>query len=507
MSRTKNSMMNIVISLGGQVILLFFSFLSRSVFINMLSEEYLGINGLFSSILNMLSLAELGVGTAITYSLYKPIAKNDERKIKSLMKFFKQTYIAIGSVVLILGLALTPFLEVFIKKMPDIPNLKLFYVIYLLNTAVSYFYAYKRTLISANQKAYIATAYNQIFTIIRNVAQIMLLWTTRNFLFYLLAQIVCTVLENIAISRKADAMFPYIKENCSEKLDKETLGEIKRNTLATIFRKTSAVVVMGTDNLLISKFVGIAEVGVYSNYFMITNSLNVIINQVFGALTASVGNLGVLEDSERTREIFKSTFLMGFWISGFITICLYNLFNPFITLWIGREYLFSTEVVLVIVFNFYIIGMKSTANTFIEALGLYWYDRYKPIFESIINLVVSLIMVRYLGVAGVFIGTAISTITTCFWFEPYILYKYGFKSPVNEYFVRYIGYSLVMLAAGWVTWMLCGLVTGVQLFSFLIKMLICAIVPNVLFLIAFYNTKEFQFLLGKLPQKFRILKH
>ena len=506
MSRTKNSMMNVVTALGGQVVLLLFSFFSRSVFINMLSEEYLGINGLFSSILNMLSLAELGVGTSITYSLYKPIAENDERKIKALMKFFRQAYIAIGGIVLVVGLVLTPFLEVFIKDMPDIPNLKLYYIMYLLNTAISYFYTYKRTLIIANQKSYISTAYNQIFTIIRNVAQIVLLWMTRDFLLYLLAQIVCTILENIAVSRKADAMFPYLKEECSDKLDQETLAQIKKNTFAMVFHKTASVVVMGTDNLLISKFIGIAEVGLYSNYLMITNSLNVIISKVFSALTASVGNLGASEDSGRTRDIFKNIFLIGFWISGFTSISLHNLFNPFITLWIGEQYLFPTGIVFVIVFNFYVTGMRSTANTFIEALGLYWYDRYKPIFESIINLVASLILVRYLGVAGVFIGTAISTMTTCFWVEPYILYKYGFKSSAKEYFVRYIGYTLVMLAAGWVTWMLCSLVTGGQLISFIIKMGICTIVPNVIFLAVFYRTKEFQFLLSKVPQKFRILK-
>ena len=204
--------------------------------------------------------------------------------------------------------------------------------------------------------------------------------------------------------------------------------------------------------------------------------------------------------------IFKNIFLIGFWISGFTSISLHNLFNPFITLWIGEQYLFPTGIVFVIVFNFYVTGMRSTANTFIEALGLYWYDRYKPIFESIINLVASLILVRYLGVAGVFIGTAISTMTTCFWVEPYILYKYGFKSSSKEYFVRYIEYTLVMLAAGWITWMLCGLVTGGQLVAFIMKMGICAIVPNVIFLAAFYRTKEFQFLLSKVPQKFRILK-
>ena len=501
MNRTKNSMMNIMISLGGQAIILIISFLSRSFFINVFSEEYLGINGLFSSILNMLSLAELGIGTAITYSLYKPIAENDVMQIKLLMNFFRKTYFLIGTVVLSIGFLLTPFLQVFIKDTPDVPNLKIYFLLYVINTAISYFYTYKRTLIIAYQKAYISTAYNHIFTIIRNIAQIILMVYTKQFLLYLLVQIVFTTFENIAISKKADMLFPFLKENCIGNIDGNSLNEIKKNTVAMLFHKIGGIVVLGTDNLLISKFVGITEVGLYSNYLLITNALATVINQIFNSLTASIGNLGASETVRKTHSVFESINLIGFWVYGFASICLINLMNPFIYLWIGEQYTFPIEIVGLIVFNFYISGMRTSVNTFKGALGLYWNDRYKPVFESVVNLTLSILLINIWGIAGVFIGTAISTITTSFWIEPYVLYTYGFKMSVKEYFTKYISFGLILFLTGGITYLLCKLVNDTTLFSFISKLVICLIVPNIIFLFIFFRTDEFKLLLSKLPIK------
>jgi O-antigen/teichoic acid export membrane protein len=493
--------MNMMISLGGQAIILIISFLTRSIFISVFSEEYLGINGLFSSILNMLSLAELGIGTAITYSLYKPIAENDLMQIKLLMKFFRKTYFLIGIVVLSIGFLLTPFLQVFIKDTPDVPNLNIYFLLYVINSAISYFYTYKRILVIAYQKAYISTAYNHIFTIIRNVAQIILIIITKQFLVYLLVQMVCTILENIAISKKANAMFPFLKEDCIGSIDENSLNEIKKNTLAMLFHKIGGIVVLGTDNLLISKFIGITEVGVYSNYLMITNALTTVFNQIFNSLTASIGNLGASESVEKTRRVFKSVDLMGFWVYGFASICLINLMNPFIYLWVGEKYTFPIPIVGLIVFNFYINGMRTSVNTFKGALGLYWNDRYKPAVESVINLTLSILFINIWGIAGVFIGTAISTVTTSFWIEPYVLYRYGFKMSAKEYFTSYISFGLIVLLTGGFTYLLCNLVNYTTLFSLLAKLVICLIVPNIIFLVIFFRTDEFKFLISKLPIK------
>jgi O-antigen/teichoic acid export membrane protein len=325
----------------------------------------------------------------------------------------------------------------------------------------------------------------------------------------LIVQIIFTIAENIAVSRKADNLYPYLKYKSVHKLDKETYSEIKRNTAAMIFHKIGSVLVMGTDNLLISKFVGIVAIGLYSNYLLIISSLSTFYGLVFQSVTASIGNLGVTESEDRAHFIFRCLNLVGFWLYGFSAICLINLFNPFIELWLGKEYLFSISLVLVIVINFYLTGMRRSVTTYKDALGLYWQDRYKPIFESIINLTISIVLVKEYGVIGVFIGTVISTLTTCFWIEPYVLFKHGFHKSAKNYFVRYILYTLVMLLAGIVTWIFTNMIQDGSVSSFIIKTFICIIIPNVVFIIAFYKTPEFKYLVGILKsfnKKVKLIK-
>ncbi len=499
MSRTRNSMINIAAALGGQAGALLVSVVARSIFVKVLAAEYLGINGLFSNMLNMLSLAELGVGAAITYSLYRPIAQEDTLQIRALMDFFRKAYITIGLVIFALGVALTPFLDVFIKNPPQIPELRIYFLLFVVNNSISYFYSYKRSLIIASQKDYISTAYHYAFFLFRNFFQIAVLLTTANFLMFLLIQLASTLLENIFISRKADSMFPYLKEPCDRKLDSESLAIIKKNTLAMVFHKVGTVVVFGTDNLLIAKLVGIVEVGFYSNYSLIIGALNRTYSQIFRAMKASVGNIGATETPERAMSIFYGINLMGFWIYGFSSICLVNLLNPFIVLWLGERFLFPMPVVLVIVLNFYLSGMRKSVISFKDSFGLFWHDRYKPLFEAAVNLVASIALYFVFGMIGIFIGTVISTLSTCFWIEPYVLYRYGFKSPVRNYFGKYLLYSSVLILAGSVTWWLNSLVSGGQIEAFLVKLLICAFVPNLVFLCAFSRTEEFHFLLSKIP--------
>lgn len=497
MSRTRKSLINIAAALGGQAGSLLISVVARYVFVKVLAAEFLGINGLFSNMLNMLSLAELGIGAAITYSLYRPIAIDDTLQIRALMDFFRKAYITIGLVIFALGVALTPFIEVFIKDPPQIPQLRLYFLLFVVNNSISYFYSYKRSLIIASQREYVATAYHFAFFVLRNMVQIAVLLMMADFLMFLLIQLGSTLLENIFISRKADAMFPYLKGSSERKLDSKSLALIKKNTLAMVFHRLGSVIVFGTDNLLISKLVGIVEVGFYSNYYLIIGALNRIINHVFRSMRASIGNIGVTETPERAMSIFYGINLAGFWIYGFSSICLVNLLNPFIVLWLGERFLFPIPMVLVIVLNFYLTGMRVSVLSFKDSLGLFWHDRYKPLFESFVNLVASILFYYAFGMIGIFIGTTVSTLSTCFWIEPFVLYKYGFNSPVGDYFRRYLFYCSVLLVAAGITWFLEGFVPGHDIQSFILKTVICAIVPNLIFGILFFRTREFRFLFKK----------
>lgn len=224
--RIKSSMVNLVFAITGQSLGLLISFFARIVFIQILGKEYLGLNGLFTNILSLLSLVELGIGPAITYSLYKPLAHKDISKVKSLMRLYKKAYITIGILILILGLLMMTFLEVFIKTIPDIPYIHLIFFLFVLNSAISYFYSYKRALIISDQKRYIATIYRYSFFILLNIIQIFMLYLTQNFILFLICQILVTLAENIVVSKKADKLYPYLKEKISKRLIKKHLKKL-----------------------------------------------------------------------------------------------------------------------------------------------------------------------------------------------------------------------------------------------------------------------------------------
>ena len=281
MSRTRNSVRNLSYALIGQGLGFVISFVARIFFIRILGSEYLGLNGLFTNVLTILSLAELGVGEAITFSLYKPLAENDTKKCIMLMQLYKKVYTVIGCAILLIGVSLTPFLPLVIKNMPDIPYINLIYILFVVNTAVSYFFSYKRNLIIADQKKYIATFYRYLAHAIFTFLEIIFLIITKNYIVYLFIMIAATLADNIMVSRKADKMYKFLKTEKQVPLDKESKDSIIKNTRAMMMHKVGNVVVNSTDNILLSMFVSLESVGLYSNYFFITNALNSITSHVF----------------------------------------------------------------------------------------------------------------------------------------------------------------------------------------------------------------------------------
>lgn len=508
--RTQSSLKNLTFAFGGQSVGLVISFITRIIFVRILSAEYLGLNGLFTNIISLLSLVDLGVGEALNYSLYKPLSDNDMEKVKSLMRLYQRAYRVIGIIVAVIGFSLTPFLSFFIKNIPNIPHIKFIYLLFVFNSVVSYFYSYKRSLIISDQKRYIATIYRYGFFIAMNIVQIIVLIVTHNYVLFLVCQIAATLLENIVVSKKTDTLYPYLKEKRINQLDKETIQQIIKNTKALIVHRLGGVVVNSTDNLVISRYVGMVWVGFYSNYQLVINALNLIISHVFASITASVGNLGVSESQEKIKSIFNIVFFVNFWIYSFFTICLVSVFTPFIKIWVGEEYILSTNTVLIIILNFYLSGMRRTVLTFRDAMGLYWYDRYKPIFEIIINLTASLVLVKKLGVTGVFLGTTTSIITTNLWVEPYILHKYGLKTSVIPFFKRYMFYTIVTIFSCFATYSIANIFQGNSVLTLCIRIMFCILVPNIIFLLIFYRTSEFNYLremIGKtILGKFKALK-
>lgn len=492
--RTKKSIKNIAFVIGGQLINALITFVSRTIFIYVLGSDYLGINGLFTNILSILSLTELGLGSAIIYSMYKPLAENDEYKISALMNLYSKTYRIIGVIVAILGLSLIPFLDIIISDKPNVSNLTFIYVLFLLDSVLSYYFSYKRSIIIADQKNYLNTINQQVFNIVKFIGQVIILIISKNYILYLLIQIISNFLSNIFISIKANKIYPYLKVNKDACLDQKEKRLIFRNVKAMMSHKVGGVVVNNTDNILISSFVGVHWVGLYSNYVLISGMINSILYQIFTVLTASVGNLNVTESKEKSKQIFYITLFVNFWIYSLCSICLWILFNPFITLWVGEKYIMTNNIVFIIVLNFFIAGMRQTTIMYNTTLGLFWNDRFKPWFEAGINIVASIIFLKLFGMAGVFLGTFISTILTSFWVDPYILYKYGFNGGLLKYFKKYLVYFIVTIISGGITTYVCSIIVGQTIRALMLKLGVCLIIPNLINLIIFFNTEEFRYL-------------
>ena len=492
-SRTSNVIRNVIGGVGGQLFTSILAFVCRTFFIKLLSAEYLGVNGLFANILSLLSLAELGIGPAIVFSMYKPIKDNDEEKVAKLMNFYKKAYRIIALVVAICGLALVPLLPFLIKDTSNIENLNLIFVLILSNTAVSYLLAYKGSMLNADQKAYVSVIFRNLFAVVQNVAQIVVLIITQNFILYLVVQIITTFLANLVQAIYVNKKYPFLVKYKKLKIDKQEQKGIMKNVRGMMLHKVGGYVLNGTDSLLISKFVGIIVVGIYSNYLMIINLIKGFVSQLTGATSASVGNLIASETKEKSYKVFNSMFFVYTWIYSFCFICFWVIFQPFITLWIGKDYLLDDLVLFIVLFNFLLNGMQECINTFTSATGLFWETRNKPILECVINLGVSILLAYYIGLPGVFIGTLASFIST-FWINPVLVFKRQFNQKVVKYFLRMILYVLITLGFAFgINYALGLILTGNMLVSVVVRVLVCLVVPNALWILIFFKTQEFDY--------------
>ena len=505
-SRASNVAKNLFIGVGGQMFSSIFAFVCRTFFIKYLGATYLGVNGLFANILSLLSLAEMGIGPAIVFSMYKPIRNDDKMGIARLMNFYKSAYRLIACIVTVLGLSMVPFLPHLIKDTPDIENLRLIFVLILLNTSVSYLFAHKGSMLSADQKNYVCVIFRNIFAVIQNILQLVVLILTKNFLLYLIVQIITTFLANFLQSIYVDKKYPFLVEYKSLKIDKDEQRTIMKNVKGMMLHKFGGFVLNGTDNLVISKFVGVIAVGVYSNYLLIINIIKTFVSQFTTATSASVGNLIASETKEKSYKTFNSLFFVFAWIYVFCFVSFWVIFQPFINWWIGSDYLLDRATLFLVLLIFLLTGFQECINTFTNATGLFWDTRLKPIFECVINIGVSLVLAYFIGLPGVFIGTLASFVCT-FWVSPRVVFKKQFQRSVAGYFLRFALYMFLALIMGFGTDLLCGLLATDYLFlDVVIRAVVCLILPNALWILIFFKTEEFTYcleLLKNLLKKFR----
>lgn len=494
--RTQRTTFNMIASVGSQFLAILLSFVSRSVFIYCLDARYLGINGLFTNIISLLSLAELGVGTALIYSMYEPLAHNDTKKLAALTRFYKRLYTTIGVSIALLGLALFPFLDFFINLDVGVPNVEYYYLLFLLQSVCSYFMVYKTSIMVADQKNYILTRNTMICNTCATVMQIIVLLIWKNYAIYLMIIVLFNILGNFYNSKISEKRYPYI--NDEESLAPAEKKKIWVNIKSMFLYKLGGVVLNNTDNILVSKLVGTLEVGFYSNYSLILHKVSNLTSLVFTSMQASLGNLNVDATPQKKKFMFDTLNLMSFWIYGFCSVCFCMLFQDFISIWVGESYLLDPITMYVCVANFYLQGVLYPVWCFRNTTGLFKETKYTMVLASALNIILSIVLGLSLGMPGIFGATIISRLTTNIWYDPYRLFKSYFHTSVAPYYVGEVlrAVFLVSFIAG--SQMLFMQLPGLVGWKCLIvKAVYCVVVVNGIFMVRYHKNASFRFIMER----------
>ena len=511
MSRTENAIKNTKYALISKLLSLFISFVSRTVFIHVLGNTFLGINGLFTEVLSVLSFAELGFGTALNYSLYAPVVRGDTVKTVKLLHFYKTVYRVIALIVAGLGLLLVPFLKYIVKGADTLTlhDLRLFFLLFLTNTVVSYFVSYKYSYVNARQENYLMTEINFAVNSLISCAQIVVILIFRNYLVYLLTHTFLILLSRFFIALYLNKKYPILKEQPKVPLSEEEKQPIYQEIKGLIVHQFSSVAVHQTDNIIISSLtgLGVVMVGFVSNYNLLINSVLGFVTQVFNSVTSGFGNLAASSTKENYRKVFFTANFINFWIYGFCCIAFFVLIPPFITLWIGRDRLIDTMSLFLIIMNCYLQGQSLIYNNARLAVGNFNRDKWWALTQAIVNLVVSIWGAKQLGLVGVYIGTVVSRLVNIL-FRPYATYRFMFDHSCGEYYLQLFKYFGSAICAGTVCYFATfKLLENVTLWTFILSAIIVLILPNLIFAALYYRSNEFKDLRIRLNTIIKEHKH
>lgn len=494
MSRLEKSAKNITFTIGSNILESLLGVVSRTVFIYTLGSEYLGLAGLLSNILGFLSITELGIATAIGFSLYKPLAENDYKSVSALMSLYRKAYCIIAGIVLLCGIGLFFFLDFFIPPQEQPPETALAYFVFLINTVLGYLLSYKSTLLISDNKSYKLSLVNIVFVVVQFLLQVPCLYITKSYTVYLMVILVVGIVRMTLGNRLITKWYPQVDFRSKESIAPPVKLQLKRNVGGLMIAKIGDYLVNSTDNLIITKLVSLTATGIYSNYLMIRNLVNGFFSTVFSGVVASMGNVVAVESDERKLDIFETLMFCAYFVYSFEAVCFLCLFNYFIgEIWLGPEYTFNAFTVVIIVINNYLTGLRIPLLTIKGAAGKYMEDAWIPFAFAGINLVSSIILVKYMGVAGVFMGTIIGSLFTADWYRPIIIYRHVFHAPLRWYYMRYLLYvvmGFVLMATGYLVTSLIS--THYPLLTFLMKGVLAAGIPIVGNTLLFWKTKEFR---------------
>ena len=499
-NRTTNVARNTITTLIVEVLVLIVSFINRSLFIAFLGNDYLGLDGLFGSILTAFSLAELGIGSAILYGLYKPIAENDISKARQFFSLYKKAYNIIAMSILMLGLMMIPFIKRIVKTdvSPLGINLYAVYFLFLANSVSSYVLAYRSAVLGVNQRGDIISKCQLGIKVSVSFLECILLLAFKNYYLYLGVKIAGNYIQAFIISYFAKKKYPELCRDTRDKLTKEEIRIVKRNVGALFVRRVGGVVLAATDNIVINAYISLSTVGIYSNYILIVSSIQTISTKLIAAATSSIGNYVASNEKEESRILFNTYTFITYLVFGFCSVCLYVMSNRFITLLWGEAFLFSKICVFLICLNFFLHGFNLCIEEFRSTTGIFVQGKYQGFFSAIINVVSSIILVKQIGIEGVVLGTIISRVLVSTWLNPFIIFKYFFKSSASYYYFKFVLYLCISvvtaLAYEYGLRFIPNTIIGFVLCGF-----IC-ISSGLVLVLPFVRTREFAFIVSKIKQ-------
>ena len=480
-------------------------FAVRLIFIQKLSLEILGFHSVATDIFSMLSFFELGVGPAVIYSLYKPLVYKDYRKVKAILDFLKKMYKIVAIIVFIVGIFISFYLNNFIKNIESIENIEFLFFILLCNASVSYLLSYKRSLLIADQNQYIDNLYHCLVQIILSILQIISLILFSSYIVFILLIFLSTILENIVISIRINKLYPYIIKAPEEKLSALFKNDLWKNIKALVIHKVGEIINIGAGNIILAKYVGLTSVGLYSNYILITNAIDLFITQCINSITSVIGNYIVLENQDRNIFVFKVLYFVIAFIASIVSILIFLFINEIINMWLGEKYLLSHFISISIAVRFYMEIMRKVILVFRAASGLYWHDRYKTIIQAIVNVIFSIYLTIHFGIVGVVWGWIICVFVVCFVVEPYILFKYTIDLRMREYYGDYFKFSAMTFVLGFC----CNIIKDKLFIEYtIINLLLCSVLSSFIICLVwafiFKNRDEMIWIIKFLKERIKI---
>lgn len=505
-SNVKKITRNAGISLVCKFLTMGLAFVDRYLFIKILGEQYLGINGLYTNILSVLSLADLGINTVFIYFLYEPLVNKDELRLSALITFFRKVYRIVAGAIFLVGLSLVPFLHLLVNGV-DLSTKELigYYMLFLINTACSYLAVYKSTILVADQAGYVANTINLIINVSKCVLQIAILYFTGSYILYLASVIVCTLVNNLCLTVISEKRYSFLKPvKLEEDVNKQLRIKMFSNIRDVFLYRVGATVINSTDNILISVIVGTAAVGYYSNYSMITKNLTMILMIFSQAVMTGLGNFAVNAGKEQKELVFRAVMLLYSAIGTFVMACLVSMMNDFMQFWIrDQNYVLPLFFVWCLSFKVFIDIITSPNWMLREAIGLFKEVRIVMLIAALLNLGVSIVLGEIWAVAGIILATAIAKLMTLFWYEPRTFYTKVFKKPVRLYW-SYQSFLLFVCAVSILASFALNNFIGESLIEpigMIIKITICGIITMGMFILFSFKREEFKLIVSKILKK------